>query len=52
MESLNDYSEGLAKGITYTTDRRNGVEKMYFMKAVYTDAKNFKFEVISDFMGE
>lgn len=51
MESIKDFSQGMAKGITYTPDRRNGVEKMYFMKAKYVDDKNFKYEVISDFLG-
>ncbi len=51
MESIKDFSDGMAKGITYTPDRRNGVEKMYFMKAKYVDDKNFKYEVISDFLG-
>ncbi|MBU5592925.1 ABC transporter substrate-binding protein [Clostridium sp. MSJ-4] len=50
MESLKDYSEGIAKGITYTEDRRNGVEKMYFMKAKYVDDKNFGYEKITDFI--
>lgn len=50
METFNNYSDGIAKGITYTKDRRNGVEKMYFMKAKYVDDKNFKYEVMSDFM--
>lgn len=50
MESFDDYSDGIAKGITYTKDRRNGVEKMYFMKAKYVDDKNFSYEKITDFI--
>jgi len=52
MEKINNYSEGLAQGITYTKERRNGVEKMYFMKAKYNNDKDFKYEVISDFIGQ
>jgi branched-chain amino acid transport system substrate-binding protein len=50
MESVNSFN-CLAKGITYTADRRNGAEKMYFMKAKYTDDKNMKFQIVSDFYG-
>lgn len=50
METFNDWNDGIAKGITYTKDRRNGVEKMYFMKAVW-DEKLPRFEKISDFVG-
>lgn len=49
METFRDWSEGLAQGITYTPDRRNGVERMYFMKAVY-DEKGPRFEIISDWV--
>ncbi|MEA4827268.1 MAG: ABC transporter substrate-binding protein [Clostridium sp.] len=31
MESIKDFN-GLAKGVTYTPENRNGVQKMYFMK--------------------
>ncbi|WP_207643669.1 ABC transporter substrate-binding protein [Desnuesiella massiliensis] len=51
MESINNFGEGIAKGITYTKDKRNGVEKMYFMKAKYVDDKTFSYEKITDFIG-
>lgn len=50
METIKDWNQGIAKGITYTSDRRNGVEKMYFMKAIW-DEKMPRFEKISDFVG-
>lgn len=50
METIEDWDGGLAKGITYTADRRNGVEKMYFLKAVY-DKKGPRYEVLTDFIG-
>ncbi|WP_461207070.1 ABC transporter substrate-binding protein [Clostridium sp. DL1XJH146] len=50
MESFDNWSGGIAKGITYTEERRNGVEQMYFMKAKYVDETNFTYEAISDFI--
>jgi branched-chain amino acid transport system substrate-binding protein len=50
MESLKNWSGDIVTGITYTNVKRNGVEKMYFMRAVYKDDKNFKYEKITDFM--
>jgi branched-chain amino acid transport system substrate-binding protein len=50
MESLKNWSGDIVTGITYTKVKRNGVEKMYFMRAVYKDDKNFKYEKITDFM--
>ena len=50
MESLKNWNGDLVQGITYSKVKRNGVEKMYFMKATYKDEKNFKFEAISGFV--
>lgn len=50
METFDGWSDGIAKGITYTPDRRNGVEKMYFMKAIY-DFNGPRYETVTDFMG-
>ena len=50
METFDNWDEGIAKGITYTPERRNGVEKMYFMKAIY-DEKGPRYEAVTDFMG-
>lgn len=50
MESFDNWNGGIAQGITYTEERRNGVEQMYFMKAKYVDDTNFTYEPISDFI--
>lgn len=50
MEKFNNWSGDIATGITYTKLKRNGVEKMYFMKAQYTDEKNYKYIKISGFV--
>lgn len=50
MEKFNNWSGDIATGITYNKVKRNGVERMYFMKAQYTDVKNYKYVRISDFV--